>query len=67
MTLIDNKKILTADVDVAETLNSYFSDATKSLEITENSYILNDTINITNPIDLALTKFALHPSILAIK
>ena len=56
ISLIENEKILSTDVDVAETLNSYFSEATKSLSINENSYILNKTINITDPIDVALKK-----------
>ena len=66
ISLIENEKILSTDVDVAETLNSHFSEATKSLSINENSYILNKTINITDSIDVALKKFELHPSILRI-
>ena len=64
ISLIENEKILSTDVDVAETLNSYFSEATKSQSINENSYILNKTINITDPIDVAVKKFESHPSIL---
>ena len=35
--------------------------------ITENRYILNDSLDITDPIDTALKKFESHPSILKIK
>ena len=52
---------------MAETLNSFFSDAPKNLGIVENSYILCDTSNCTNPIDIAINKFDLHPSILEIR
>ena len=47
------------DVDVAETRNSFVSSTTKSLGINKNSYILNKTINVTDPIES-------HPSILRI-
>ena len=67
ITLIENENILSTDGEVAETLNSFFSDATKSLDIIENSYILNDTFELTDPIDIALKKFKSHPSILEIR
>ena len=59
--------IANADVEVAETLNSCFSDAINSLHINENCYILNDTLDLTDPIDIALKKFESLPSILIIK
>ena len=51
---LESNQILSADIDVAETLNSFFSAAPKSLSINENSYIINDTLGITDPIDIAL-------------
>ena len=66
ITLIENESILSADGDVAEFLNSFSSDATKSLGINENQYILNDTLHIVDSIDIALKKFESHPSILKI-
>ena len=54
LTLLESNQILSADIDVAETLNSFFSDAPKSLSINENSYIINDTLGITDPIDIDL-------------
>ena len=67
ITLIENQLIVNADVEVAETLNSFSSDATKSLHINENRYILNDTLDLTDPIDIALKMFESHPIILIIK
>ena len=36
ITLIQNEKILSEDGEVAETLNSFYSDAPKNLDIIEN-------------------------------
>ena len=66
ITLIENDKILSEDGEVAETLNVFFSDAPKKLGIVENSYILSNTSNLTDPIDVAIKKFESHPSILEI-
>ena len=66
ITLIENERILSADGDVAEFLNSFFSDATKTLGINENRYILNDTLHMVDSIEIALKKFESHPSILKI-
>ena len=51
---------------VAETLNSFFSDGPRNLDI-ENTYLLNPTEGLTDPIDRALRKSESHPSILKIK
>ena len=39
----------------------------KSLNITENNYILSNTGESTDAIDIAINKFQHHPSFLAIK
>ena len=67
ITLIESDAILTEDDKVAETLNSFFSEAPGSLDIIENRYILNKTEGLNNPIDIALKIFEHHPSILKIK
>ena len=63
--LIDGK-IVSEDGEIAENLNNYFANAVKSLEIQENRYLLIDTKHIPDPIDAAIKKYALHPSILKI-
>ena len=63
--LIDGK-IVNKDDEIAQNLNNYFANAVKSLDIKENRYILTEN-NIDDPIDAAIKKFALHPSILKIK
>ena len=58
---------MSEDVDIAETFNSFFCEAVRSLDIKENTYILSDTAGITDPIDIALLKYEVHPSVLKIK
>ena len=67
ITLIESGEILTEDVKVAETLNCFFSDAPKKLNITVNQYLLNSTDGLNDPVDIALKKFDSHPSILQIR
>ena len=58
---------MSEDVDIAETFNSFFCEAVRSLDIKENTYILSDTAGITDHIDIALLKYEVHPSVLKIK
>ena len=67
ITQIELGETLTEDVKVAETLNCFFSEAPKTLHITENQYLLNNTDELNDPVDIALRKFDLHPSILQIR
>ena len=45
----------------------FFDNAVKHLEINENQYILSNTIEIDDPVDIAVEKYKSHLSILAIK
>lgn len=67
ITLVNNDKIVADDENIATTFNNYFENAVKSLEITENKYLLSNTEDLTDPIEIAIKKFQYHPSILAIK
>ena len=67
ITIVKNDNIITEDKDVAETLNTFFQNAVESLQIEENEYLINPTECINNPIEIAITKFESHPSILKIK
>ena len=67
ITIVNNDDIVSEDVDIAETFNSFFCEAVRSLDIKENTYILSDTAGITDPIDIALLKYEVHPSVLKIK
>ena len=57
----------TENQEVAETLNSFFKDAVKSLSITGNVDLLTSTEELEDPIDIAIQKFESHPSILKIR
>ena len=66
--LVEDEEIVQDNDKVADILNSFFKNAVASLGIEENSYIVSqDFINISDPIDRAITKYHIHPSILIIK
>ena len=53
ITLIDdNKNIVSDDQNVSETLNNFFKSAVDSLEIDENKFLLENTDDLINPIDI---------------
>ena len=48
-----------------EELSNFFKEAVSTLDVNENSYIINpDSINISDPIEKAISKYKFHPSIL---
>ena len=51
---------------MSEEQSSIFKNATKSLQINENPYIINEESDITDPIIKAISKYKYHPSILLI-
>ena len=66
ITLAEGEKIISEDTDVAQKLNEFFGNCTKSLNIQDNSDIINSTSNINDPLDIAIQKFSSHPSVLKI-
>ena len=67
ITLVNGDKIVSDDGEVSESLNTFFRDAVHNLDIKENIFLLNETTNIDDPIDMAIKKFESHPSILKIQ
>ena len=67
ITLVDDEKIISNDEEVTKTFNLFFANSVKSLNIAENKALLNRTDDLTNPVDIALKKFEIHPSIIDIK
>ena len=59
--------MITVDTEVAETINSFFSNVTKKLDI--QGFVTNDFIHDpeSNTIDNIIEKFRNHPSIFKIK
>ena len=63
--LVEGAKILQDDSEVAEELNNFFKKAVSTLDVNDNSYIINpDSINISDPIEKAISKYKFHQSIL---
>ena len=67
ITLVESGAIICEDNEVSETLNSFFAETVKSLDVEENKYLINSTVGIYHPIDIAIKKFISHPSILKIR
>ena len=65
--MVKNSTILSNDTDVANSLNNFFQNTVKSLELNENKFLLTDTEDLDDPVDIAIKKFETHPSILNIK
>ena len=66
ITLNENGKILTNELEIAEVFNNFFINITDSLGILreENS---RSPVRTEDPIDIATKKFVSHPSIIAIR
>ena len=61
------KPFISEDSLVSEEINFFFQNATKNLDINENSYIKDETNEYTDTVEKAIYKYANHPSILLIK
>ena len=66
ITLVKNDRIISEDVEVANTFRHFFDTAVQSLNLTFDEDLLCDTSHLSNPIDVAIGKFKNHPSIIAI-
>ena len=65
--LVEGAKLQQDDNEVVEELNNFFREAVSTLDINENSYIINlDSINISDPIEKGKSRYKFHPSILLI-
>ena len=67
ITLIENKKIISNDLEIAETMNNFFTNITKNLEIEGyNSTEFTPDIEVDD-ISNIIQKHVNHPSIIKIK
>ena len=62
--LLEKDKIIGDENEVPKEHHSYFSSIVSSLSITENKYKIQKNIPSSKPIDKAIMKSQLHPSIL---
>ena len=68
ITLVDNNDtIVSDDQSISEELNTFFKNATKSLNIQQNSYITDQSNEIEDQVKKAIFKYKNHPSIILIK
>ena len=55
------------DSEIAGKLKNFSKEAVSTLDVKENSYVINpDSINISRPIEKAVSEYKFHPSILLI-
>ena len=67
ITLVDNEKIITNDMEIAKALNDFFSNIIKTLNIPKKDHTDLIVENVRDPALKAMLKYLKHPSILAIK
>ena len=65
--LIEDDKIISDDLEVAQKFNDFFRDAVNSLNIVENRFLLTEITNNVSNVNEAISKFENHPSIISIK
>ena len=63
---LKNENVISNDKKVAETFHEFFSNVVKSLNISQNPYLISGTSQ-TDPVLQSIEKFSKHPSIINIK
>ena len=66
ITLIEENNIILNDAEIAETLNTFFDNTVRKLDINVPTECLNDIHGISDPIQAIIRKYENHPSILKI-
>ena len=67
ITLVDNNDIISSEIEVAEKLNAFFINIVKELNIKVKEELLYDVSDIKDPVERAIQKYKIHPSIQIIK
>ena len=57
ITLIENEKFITNDSEIAEILNDFFTNITKTIDIAPGECILNSTDHLLDPVEIAVEKY----------
>ena len=65
--LVNGDKIVSDDAEVAQSFNDFFKNTLSSLDITVNRFLISETNNEINDVNIAITKFENHPNIISIK
>ena len=65
---IEKKNRIISDAfDLSEEFSTFFEDAVSLLNVKPDEYYLNDTVNLSDPLEIAIRKFENYPSVQAIK
>ena len=67
ITLVENNKIISSEIEIAEKLNAFFSNIVKELNKKVKEDLLCDVSDINDPVERAIQKYNNHPSIQMIK
>ena len=67
ITLLENWGILSEEAKFADTINEFFSNVVKEINIEKDDNLLTDVIEETDPVLKAIKKYKNRPSILQIK
>ena len=65
--LVDDNKIISDDIEVAQVFNDFFENTVNTLEIKENKAVLTNAADIDGVIEKAIKTFENHPSIISIR
>lgn len=65
--MIEGNDIVSEDLDVANTFNTFFDNAVKSLGVCIPEECITDSTGVTDPIEAIVLRYASHPSIISIK
>ena len=67
VTLIDDNKIISSDIQIANAFNDFFSNTVKNLNVMIDPDFLSNCENIAGPILKSIKQYENHPSIIRIK
>ena len=67
ITLVENNNIISSETEIAEKLNTFFSNIVKELNIKVKEGLLCDVSDINDLVERAIQKYKNHPSIQMIK
>ena len=67
ITLIENEKLITDEIEIAEIFNVFFTNIIDTIDITSSEFIPSTTDHLLNPFEIAIQKYRHHPSILKMK
>ena len=66
ITLVKRDKILSENLEVAETFNAFFSNIVKQMNIARGQELLTEADHIEDPVLRIIERFKKHPSVVAI-